>query len=96
MYVQLGSESADPDQIYLNDGDGQFTPGPEMPAVGEGGGDTVGALPDWRGSGRAAFIVNNGYQETPGLDRCSTWQRTDRSRYLADRLTGFALGASCS
>ena len=65
LYLQMGVASSDPDRVYLNDGDGRFTAGPEMPAT-DGGGDPVVTFPDWDHSGRDAFIVNNGFEESAG------------------------------
>lgn len=67
IYLQEGIETDGPDRVYLNDGDAtSFTAGPSVPTTDEGGGDFVGTFPDWRGSGRDAFLVNNGFQDTPG------------------------------
>jgi hypothetical protein len=54
-----------PDQIFLNDGKGHFTPSVKLPRNG-GQGDTVVPIPDWKGTGRAAFLVNNGFQFKAG------------------------------
>jgi hypothetical protein len=65
MYVQEGGEL--PDQIFLDDEKGLgFTPGPKLASPPGGSGDTVAAIPDWKGTGRAAFLVDNGFQTAPG------------------------------
>jgi hypothetical protein len=59
VYVQQGKQR---DQVFLNEGHGKrFEPGPTLPSK-KGVGDSVVAIPDWKGSGRAAFLVNNGFQ----------------------------------
>ena len=64
IYVQQGTLR---DQVFLNQDHGKrFVPGPKLPAK-KGVGDTVVAIPDWKGTRRAAFLVNNGFQfNTPG------------------------------
>jgi hypothetical protein len=65
MYVQDGRSY--PDQIFLNTGKGRsFTPGPKLDSPPGGSGDTVTAIPNWKGTGRAAFLVNNGFQVAKG------------------------------
>ena len=49
MYVQEGESN--PDQIFLNDGKGHFSPGPKLARPPGGSGDTVTAIPDWKGTG---------------------------------------------
>ena len=66
IYLQEGAGSVDPDRVYLNDGKGPFSLGPDVPVADAGAGDSVVTLPDWRGQGRDAFLVNNGFQETAG------------------------------
>jgi FG-GAP-like repeat len=67
VYVQQGSHTDADDVLLLNRGDGRaFALGPKLPQPREGAGDMVIGMPDWRGTGRAAFIVNNGYQEHAG------------------------------
>ena len=63
MYVQQGTEG---DQMFVNTRDAtQFDRGPRLPSK-QGVGDTVVAIPDWKGTGRAAFLVNNGFQYDRG------------------------------
>ena len=66
IYLQEGAESSAPDRVYLNDGNGQFSLGPDVPVADEGAGDSVVTFTDWRGQRSDAFLVNNGFQETPG------------------------------
>jgi hypothetical protein len=67
LYVQEGGGTTEPDRIYLNDGDGRsFTRGPSVPVSSSGAGDAVQTIPDWRDSGRDAFLVNNGALDAPG------------------------------
>jgi hypothetical protein len=54
-------------QVFLNDGGGlKWTPGPKTAAPPGGAGDTVSALPNYKGSHRTAFIVNNGFESATG------------------------------
>jgi FG-GAP-like repeat len=66
IYVLRSDNSSVPDVILLNDGSGtRFTKFTDIPqATGEG--DTVQAIPNWNGTRRAAFLVNNGYEEAEG------------------------------
>jgi hypothetical protein len=65
MYVQTGDDRDD--QLFLaGDGGQTFEPGPTLKSPG-GAGDTVVAIPNYRGSGRAAFLVNNGFQAAIGV-----------------------------
>jgi hypothetical protein len=49
----------------LNSGNGRtYTHGPKIPAH-KGVGDGAVAISNWKGTGRAAFVVNNGYQFNP-------------------------------
>lgn len=67
IYIQEGADSEDRDRVYMNDGTSrQFSLGPDVPRADAGAGDSVVVFPDWRGSGRDAFLVNNGFQESPG------------------------------
>jgi hypothetical protein len=59
MYVQQRKQK---DEMFVNTRGGtQFVPGPKLPAK-RGVGDTVVAIPHWKGTDRAAFVVNNGFQ----------------------------------
>jgi hypothetical protein len=59
MYVQQRGHD---DEMFVNTRGGtEFVPGPKLPTK-HGVGDTVVAIPDWKGTGRAAFLVNNGLQ----------------------------------
>lgn len=79
VYVQQGADTDEPDLLLLSEGDGRgFTPGPPLPPTTSGAGDTVVALPNWKGSGRVAFVVNNGFQDEPGPRRRQIFQFTDR------------------
>jgi hypothetical protein len=64
LFVVQGGQTDEADLLLVGDGSGGFTTGPDVPR-GEGAGDTVTPLPDWQG-GRAAFLVNNGYQHAQG------------------------------
>jgi len=64
VYIVQGDNDEHADVLLFNNGDGRdFTLGLPEPATG-GDGDAVQAIPDWDGSGRAAFLVTNGYQTT--------------------------------
>ena len=59
MYVQQGTFR---DQVFLNEAHGtRWVPGPKLPAK-KGVGDTEVPIPDWKGTHRVAFLVNNGFQ----------------------------------
>ena len=65
LYVQTGGTT--PDQVFLNDGNGRrWTDGPKLASPKGGAGDTVVAIPGWKGTKRAAFLVNNGFQTARG------------------------------
>jgi hypothetical protein len=64
-------------RVLLNAGDGRkYTPGPEVPSAARGVGDTVVAIPNWMGTGRAAFVVNNGLQDNPGPRQLIQFDKT--------------------
>lgn len=65
MYVQNGGKF--PGQIFLNEGGGtKWQSSLTLAKPAKGSGDTVVPIPDYKGSHRAAFIVNNGYENTVG------------------------------
>jgi hypothetical protein len=64
-------------RVLLNTGNGRtYTKGPELPKAAGGVGDTVVAVPNWLGTGRAAFVVNNGYQNDPGPRQLIQFDKT--------------------
>lgn len=63
LYVQQGSGSDVPDHVWLGDGTGTFSAGYDLPGTAGTAGDRVTAIPDWQGTGRAAFLVNNGHRQ---------------------------------
>lgn len=71
MYVVQGKNSSYKDLLLLNGGLNtgtgklQFTSA-TIPQVTVGDGDTVQALPNWAGTNRAAFLVNNGKWTSKG------------------------------
>ena len=67
IYVLRSDNSSVPDVMLLNDGSGtSFTKFTDMPRATTGEGDTVQAIPNWKGTRRAAFVVNNGFENTAG------------------------------
>ena len=60
-----GTNTTPPDILLLNRGSGvsygMFFP---LPPATTGNGDTVQAIPGWRGTPRVAFLVNNGVAPT--------------------------------
>ena len=54
-----GGDSQQPDLMLINDGDSRHFHTIALPQVTAGDGDAVAAIPDWLGTGRAAFIVSN-------------------------------------
>jgi hypothetical protein len=61
VYVCTGGSGGTnrPDLMLLNDGSGRAFRSIPIPQTTQGWGDAVAAVPDWRGSGRAAFVVSN-------------------------------------
>jgi hypothetical protein len=54
-------------QIFLNEGGGlKWKASLKLPAPPKGAGDAVDAIPNYKGSHRAAFVVNNGYENAVG------------------------------
>jgi len=71
MYIV--TSGSHPDQVFLNDGHGQkWTAGPELASPPGGSGDSVIAIPKWKGTSRAAFLVNNGNIDGSGARQL--WQ----------------------
>ena len=67
IYVLRSNNSSVPDVMLLNGGSGtSFTKFTDMPQATTGEGDTVQAIPHWMGTQRAAFLVNNGFEDTQG------------------------------
>jgi FG-GAP-like repeat len=67
IYVLRGNNAELPDVMLLNDGSGtSFTEFTDMPQATTGEGDTVQAIPNWKGTRRAAFLVNNGFEDAQG------------------------------
>jgi FG-GAP-like repeat len=66
IYVVQGENNLYPDIMLINDGGGASFHTASIPQVTEGDGDIATAIPSWRGTGRAAFLVTNGKWATPG------------------------------
>jgi FG-GAP-like repeat len=67
IYVLQGSNATVPDLLLMNQGSGMsYTNFPGLPQVASGEGDRVEAIPGWKGTRRAAFLVNNGFEGNPG------------------------------
>lgn len=61
LFVSQGVNADFADRLYLNNGTGGgFTSFGGLPRVTFGNGDEAQAIPNWKGSGRAAILVNNG------------------------------------
>jgi FG-GAP-like repeat len=61
IYVVQGSNATVPDLLLLNAGSGaSYTQFSGLPQVTAGDGDTAQAISNWKGTNRAAFLVNNG------------------------------------
>ena len=54
-----GRDNQEPDLMLLNDGTGRGFRSIPIPQVTAGDGDKATPIPNWRGSGRAAFLVTN-------------------------------------
>ena len=61
IYVVQGENATVPDLLLLNRGSGaSYVSFSGLPQVTTGDGDTAQAIPNWKGTNRAAFLVNNG------------------------------------
>ncbi|MDQ5874236.1 MAG: VCBS repeat-containing protein, partial [Actinomycetota bacterium] len=61
IYVVQGTNATVPDLLLLNRGSGaSYESFSGLPQVTTGEGDTAQAIPNWKGTNRAAFLVNNG------------------------------------
>jgi hypothetical protein len=61
IYVVQGENATVPDLLLLNRGSGaSYQSFSGLPQVTTGDGDTAQAVPNWKGTNRAAFLVNNG------------------------------------
>lgn len=62
IYVCQGTNATVPDLLLLNRGSGaRYENFSGLPQVATGEGDKAEAIPNWKGTDRAAFIVNNGW-----------------------------------
>lgn len=66
IYVVQGLNDRYQDKMLVNDGSGRGFRSISIPQTTVGDGDTVAALPDWKGTGHAAFLVNNGRFQAQG------------------------------
>ena len=67
IYVLQGSNATVPDLLLLNRGSGtSYERFSRLPQATTGEGDRVQAIPRWKGTSRAAFLVNNGFGQEPG------------------------------
>lgn len=60
IYVVQASNATVSDVMLINDGNGASYHTMAVPQTRVGSGDAVVTFPNWRGSGRAAFLVTNG------------------------------------
>ncbi|MGD9510915.1 MAG: FG-GAP repeat domain-containing protein [Geminicoccaceae bacterium] len=62
VYIGEGKNSAYPDILLINNGNGKsfHVNAHPLPRVTKGDTDVVTAIPNWRGTKRAAFLVSNG------------------------------------
>jgi FG-GAP-like repeat len=67
IYVLQGTNATVPDLLLLNRGSGtSYERFSGLPQATAGEGDRVRAIPGWKGTRRAAFLVNNGYGADAG------------------------------
>lgn len=67
IYVLQGTNATVPDLLLMNQGSGtSYTQFPGFPQASTGDGSRVQAIPDWKGTRRAAFLVNNGHEDSLG------------------------------
>jgi hypothetical protein len=100
IYVVQGENAKVPDLLLLNSGSGaSYARFPGLPQARTGEGDTAQAIPNWKGTNRAAFLVNNGraYPEpgprqlielVPGRLRCARRRATIIGTAGRDKLVG--------
>lgn len=60
VYIVQGRNDLYDDVMLINEGNGASYHTISVPQASEGEGDVATTIPDWRGSGRAAFLVTNG------------------------------------
>jgi hypothetical protein len=62
IYLVQGANATVPDLLLMNRGSGAaYESFSGLPQVTTGEGDKVEAIPNWKGTSRAAFVVNNGW-----------------------------------
>ena len=67
IYVLQRDNGTVPDLMLLNSGSGtSYTRFSDIPQATSGEGDSVQAIPNYKGTRRAAFVVNNGYEDSQG------------------------------
>jgi hypothetical protein len=100
IYVVQGENANVPDLLLLNRGSrASYTRFPGLPQARTGEGDTAQAIPNWKGTNRDAFLVNNGraYPEpgprqlielVPGRPRCARRPATIIGTAGRDKLVG--------
>jgi FG-GAP-like repeat len=67
IYVLQGTNATVPDLLLLNRGSGtSYERFLGLPQATSGEGDRVQAIPGWKGTSRAAFLVNNGFGQEAG------------------------------
>jgi hypothetical protein len=67
IYVLQGTNATVPDLLLLNQGLGaSYQIFSRLPQATTGEGDRVQAIPRWKGTSRAAFLVNNGFESEAG------------------------------
>lgn len=66
IYIVQGPNSSNEDVMLLNNGNGKSYRTLPIPQVTVGDGDVATAIPNWNGTGRAAFLVTNGRWGKPG------------------------------
>ena len=59
-YIVQGPNSSNQDIMLINNGDGKSYHTIPIPQTTLGDGDVATAIPNWHGTGRAAFLVTNG------------------------------------
>ena len=74
IYVVQGPNSSNQDIMLLNNGTGRSYRTMPIPQVTVGDGDVATVIPNWNGSGRAAFLVTNGRWGTSGPVQLITFQ----------------------
>ena len=80
IYIVQGANNSNQDIMLINNGDGKSYHTIPIPQTTLGDGDVATAIPNWGGSGRAAFLITNGRWGKPGPVQLITFTADYTSR----------------